>query len=115
MMKPILSVVAALVVATPVFAQIRDVDVPTSPDDPLSKSVGWVESPARRGTAAGSAAAAPEAAGSAAGPQSRQHLRSSRPRRARDRDASTQDTGANQLNRQELGGLPLGVSAPAQR
>jgi hypothetical protein len=77
MMKPILSMVAILAVATPVLAQMRDVDVPTSPDDPLSKSVGWVESPARRGAAAGSATAAPEAAGSAAGSQSRQHLRSS--------------------------------------
>jgi len=114
-MKPILSVAAALVVATPVLAQIRDVDVPTSPDDPLSKSVGWVESPARPGTAAGSAAAAPEVAGSAAGLQSRQHLRSSRSRRARDRDASTHDTGANQLNRQELDRFPVGVGAPAQR
>ena len=45
MIKSIACLGVALLSAVPVLAQTSIVDAPNSPDDPLSKTRGWVEKP----------------------------------------------------------------------
>jgi hypothetical protein len=97
MIKPIACLGVALLIVVPVLAQPAIVDAPTSPDDPLSKTRGWVEKPPQ--TVIGPAAQAAE------NPQtSNQRSRpTQRLRRARDRSIAIPNNSASQLNLQELG------------
>ena len=102
MIKSIACLGVALLIAVPVFAQTSIVDAPNSPDDPLSKTRGWVEKPPQSATFP---------PGQAAETRQTSHQRSrstQRLHRPRDRGVAVPDNSANRLNQQELGRLSIG-------
>jgi hypothetical protein len=122
MIKPLVGTFAlltVLMVAAPALAQSPT--VPSSPDDPTSKSLGWVE-PAPESQARSPTVVPvfdPAEANAAMPRQIRHRTRSERQlQRAytRTRGGSRTDHIANQLNRQELGRLQSASgTSPPQR
>jgi hypothetical protein len=102
MIKPIACLGVALLIAVPVLAQPAIVDAPTSPDDPLSKTRGWVEKPPQTAIVPPAQAAGnPQTSN----PRSRS---TQRLRRVRDRSIALPNNSASQLNQQELGRISAG-------
>jgi hypothetical protein len=102
MIKPIACLGVTLLIAVPVLAQSAIVDAPTSPDDPLSRTRGWVEKPPQ------TAIVAPAQAAENRRTSNRRSRLTQRLRRVRDRSIAIPDNSAGQLNQQELGRISAG-------
>ncbi len=109
MIKPIFMIASLAAVMPSALAQSPIVDVPTSPDHPLAKSVGWVETAPQSATAAANGSIA-------AAYQARRHLQSTRaPRRKRGQDTWTSDQSAAELNQYELDRISAETNTPTDR
>ena len=101
MTKLRVSIAALFVGAAPALAQLPIVDVPTSPDDPMAKSVGWVER-------APESAATPKVGIPVTNYKTSQR-RTRTPWHGREQQSgAAPDSSASQLNQQELGRLSPG-------
>lgn len=91
-------ILASLLAAGPALAQSPIVDVPTSPDHPMAKSVGWVEPAPKSASTLATGNSVPNYKPS-------QRARTRATRSNSEQVGQTPDRSASQLNQQEIGRL----------